>query len=70
MFRTFSNRETNYPIHEKETLTLIQMLEKHRIYVLDKEFIVRIDSTYVVGFKNINHKVIYKKTYKMTTEIC
>jgi hypothetical protein len=29
--------------------------------VLDKEFIVRTDSTYVAGFKNINHKGTYKQ---------
>jgi hypothetical protein len=58
---TFSDREINYPTHEKETLALIRMLEKHHIYVLDKEFIVRTDLTYVAGFKNINHKGTYKQ---------
>jgi hypothetical protein len=61
MSGTFSDSEINYPTHEKETLALIRMLEKHRIYVLDKEFIVRTDSTYVAGFKNINHKGTYKQ---------
>ena len=61
MSGTFSDAEINYPTHEKETLALTRMLEKHRIYVLDKEFIVRTDSTYVAGFKNINHKGTYKQ---------
>jgi len=55
------NKRSRKNHRRKETLALIQMLEKHRIYVLDKEFIVRTDSTYVAGFKNINHKGTYKQ---------
>jgi len=61
MSGTFSDSEINYLTHEKETLALIRMLEKHRIYVFDKEFIVRTDSTCVADFKNINHKGNYKQ---------
>jgi hypothetical protein len=37
------------------------MIENHWIYVPNKECIVRTDSMYVAGFKNINHKGTYKE---------
>jgi len=42
MSGTFSESEINYPTHEKETLALIRMLEKHRICNTHTKFIYNI----------------------------
>lgn len=45
------------------------MLEKPIIYVLDNEFIVRGDSTYVADFQNINQKKLnYKQVISIQTK--
>lgn len=61
MSETFLKNKINYPTHEKETLTLIPMLEKHQIYVFDKQFIVKTNSTYISRFKDLIHKITYNQ---------
>lgn len=55
---TFKQAELNYPIHEKETLAALRVIEKWPIELLTQRFELRTDSSYVSTF--IRNKQIQK----------
>lgn len=56
---TFTDTETRYPIHQKETLAVLRSFKKWKIDLLPKTFILKTDSKYVTGFLKYDLKADY-----------
>ena len=50
----FTDPETRYTTHEKEVLTIVRAIEKYMLFLRPKHFIVYTDSSYAVGFRDLN----------------
>nr|QIZ03255.1 putative reverse transcriptase [Blueberry red ringspot virus]QIZ03263.1 putative reverse transcriptase [Blueberry red ringspot virus]QIZ03271.1 putative reverse transcriptase [Blueberry red ringspot virus]QIZ03279.1 putative reverse transcriptase [Blueberry red ringspot virus]QIZ03295.1 putative reverse transcriptase [Blueberry red ringspot virus] len=58
---TFTDTEKRYPIHELETLAVLQTFRKWKVDLLSKPFILKTDSKYVTGFLRYKIKANYNQ---------
>lgn len=58
---TFTDTEKRYPIHELETLAVLNTFRKWKVDLLSKPFILKTDSKYVTGFLRYKIKANYNQ---------
>ena len=51
---TFTDPETRYTTHEKEVLAIVRVIEKYMFFLRPKHFTVYTNSSYAIGFRDLN----------------